>query len=401
MATSIENIKIIVSVDEDDSPEKYKKIHDCVTIVIGKPLGKIDAINRDMPNPSEFDIILLASDDMIPIKQGYDDIIRQKMQDTFSDGDGVLFFNDGYRGYYLNTLVICGSKYYSRFGYIYYPEYKSVFCDNEFMDVANQLGRQIYIDDVIIKHEHPVNTPKITIGIKKFFNKQKSDNLYKTNKGFWNRDLELYTNRQSTTFDLSVLICTIPARHTMFIEILNRLTLLKQSTTLSIEVLFDNTEKISIGEKRNRLLQRSKGTFCCFIDDNDKVTDDYFKIIEESELKYDCVLLNGKMFVDEKEYLPFCNSIEYTQYSQNSMGYDRIPNHLNPMKTNIAIQIGFPDKNVLEDIDFSERLLKSGLLKTEYKHDKLQYFYMFVKNKTESYSVTEPYFFPKMKGFKK
>ena len=36
-----------------------------------------------------------------------------------------------------------------------YPDYKSLWADNEFMDVANILGKQTFIDIIIIHHKHP------------------------------------------------------------------------------------------------------------------------------------------------------------------------------------------------------------------------------------------------------
>ena len=92
---------------------------------------------------------------MIPVIQGFDTIIKNKMTEHYPDTDGVLWFNDGYQGNKLNTLCILGKKYYDRFNYIYNPEYKSVWSDNEFMDVANILNKQTYFDEVIIRHEHP------------------------------------------------------------------------------------------------------------------------------------------------------------------------------------------------------------------------------------------------------
>jgi hypothetical protein len=79
----------------------------------------------------------------------------EKMTELYSDTDGVLWFNDGFQGKKLNTLSILGKKYYDRFGYIYNPEYLSVWSDVEFMDVANILQKQTYFDLIIIKHEHP------------------------------------------------------------------------------------------------------------------------------------------------------------------------------------------------------------------------------------------------------
>ena len=157
-------ISFMVNIDEDDTTftntasKILKRIHSQTTIVIGSPCGKIGAVNRDMDKAGEYDILLLASDDMIPVQKGYDRIIREYMTKHYPDTDGVLFFNDGHHQNKLNTLCILGKKYYERFGYIYHPSYKTEFCDNEFMDVANKLGIQTYIDQVIIEHKHPLWT---------------------------------------------------------------------------------------------------------------------------------------------------------------------------------------------------------------------------------------------------
>jgi len=154
------NTRIIVSCDIDDETmnnDNMKEIiseYHTVTLNFTDNKSKIAAINADLEGV-DFDILLLASDDMIPQVKGYDSIIKEKMVTLYPDTDGVLWFNDGYQGNKLNTLSILGKKYYDRFNYIYNPEYISVWCDNEFMDVANILGKQTYINDVIIKHEHP------------------------------------------------------------------------------------------------------------------------------------------------------------------------------------------------------------------------------------------------------
>jgi hypothetical protein len=188
-ASHPEDIQIVVSVDRDDNPEKYIFTDPCVTVKVGPSSGKINAINRDIPDHSTFDILLLASDDMIPIVHGYDDIIRNELYKNFHDGDGVVCFNDGFRQNHINTLVICGSKYYQRFGYIYYPEYKSLWCDNDFTEVANRLKRQVYFDRVIIKHEHPANDRSI-----------QSDQLYDRNNKYFSIDKHLYMRRRANNF---------------------------------------------------------------------------------------------------------------------------------------------------------------------------------------------------------
>ena len=194
LAKNPSRIKTIISLDSDDLNvnqelcEKLIKIHSATTICVGESMGKIGAVNRDMEHAGDYDILLLASDDMIPEYHGYDELIRQKMTEHFPDTDGVLWFNDGFQKHNLNTLCILGKKYYERFGYIYHPSYKSLWCDNEFTIVAHQLQKQIYFDTVIIRHWHPIIT------------KSFSDTLYQENDKYFNEDRETFLKRQLTNF---------------------------------------------------------------------------------------------------------------------------------------------------------------------------------------------------------
>ncbi len=163
--------------------------------VCGKSTGKISAINADMDkvralNP---DVILLASDDMIPVMGGYDDIIAKNMIKYFPDTDGVLHFNDGSTGQdILITLPVVGQKYFQRFGYLYYPGYKSVYCDNEFTDVARLLGKVVYFEQTIIQHEW--------IGL----NSPDALHLYNESPEIYAHDEPLYDERKARNYDLKL-----------------------------------------------------------------------------------------------------------------------------------------------------------------------------------------------------
>lgn len=165
--SGMHDVHFVISFDHDDPSMNNDnmwslfsrlnaQLNGRIHAICGKSTGKISAINNDLDvvrrlNP---DVILLASDDMIPVQGGYDDIIAKGMAKFFPDTDGVLWFNDGFSGgNRLITLSILGRKYFERFGYLYYPGYKSVFCDNEFTDVAKILGKVVFIDQVIIQHQ--------------------------------------------------------------------------------------------------------------------------------------------------------------------------------------------------------------------------------------------------------
>lgn len=151
------NYKFIISCDLDDITMNNDNIKNKLSeypnlkYYYENNTSKIEAINNNLSG-EDFDILLLASDDMLPIKSGYDKIIKENMEKYFPDTDGVLWFNDGFQKHNLNTLSILGKKYYDRFNYIYHPDYKSLYCDLEFTLVTKKLNRVKYIDDIIIKH---------------------------------------------------------------------------------------------------------------------------------------------------------------------------------------------------------------------------------------------------------
>jgi hypothetical protein len=91
---------------------------------------------------------------MIPLEHGWDDEIASAMTEHFPDLDGCTHFNDGYTHNKLITFSILGRKLYEHFGYVYHPDYKSLYCDNEFTQEVIRLGKAAYINKVIIRHEH-------------------------------------------------------------------------------------------------------------------------------------------------------------------------------------------------------------------------------------------------------
>jgi hypothetical protein len=114
---------------------------------------KISAIN-DHIDERDFDIVVCASDDMVPKAWGWDNEIAIAMNQHFPDLDGCVHFNDGNTDGQLITFSILGKRLYERFGYIYHPDYKSLYCDDEFTQEVRRMGKEKYIDKVIISHEH-------------------------------------------------------------------------------------------------------------------------------------------------------------------------------------------------------------------------------------------------------
>jgi len=189
------NFEFVVSCDEDDITMNNSAVisklnqYDNLTVCFNNNKCKIEAVNADMQNRN-FDILLLASDDMIPEVDGYDVIIKKIFEDRFPDLDGVVWLNDGFQGSNLNTLVIIGRKYYDRFKYIYHPDYKSLYCDTEFTIVSRALNKVIYVDKCLIRHQQYSIINDVP------------DQLYVRNDELQHIDLITFNKRKEKNFDL-------------------------------------------------------------------------------------------------------------------------------------------------------------------------------------------------------
>lgn len=179
------SVKYIVSLDRDDNRLTDYKIPG-TKLITGDSKTKVEAYNRDIPKKG-WDIMIVSSDDMRCVKPGWDVIIQAAMKRNFPDTGGVLWFNDGHVGNKLNTLPIIGRKRYEHFGYVYHPDYTSLWCDNEFMEV--NADKQIYNDLILFDHAHPAWDKTV-----------RTDELYKRNESFFHSDKIVYESRQRQGF---------------------------------------------------------------------------------------------------------------------------------------------------------------------------------------------------------
>lgn len=379
--------EFLISCDEDDDSMNNSKIikrfqsYPNLKYFFGNNKSKVEAVNVDI-DKSEFDILLVASDDMEPIVKNYDKIIIEAMQKNFNDFDGVLNFNDGFIGGQCNTLPVMGKKFYKRFNYVYNPLYKSFECNVELTLVSKMLKKEKVINDVIIRHNHPA------------WGKGTWDDLYQRNQQFYNQDKIIFNARRNNNFDLldndlfsvtpkdlSILICTLDERIITFQNIFNKLQDQINSLGLQdkVEVLvFKDNRENSVGTKRNALVEQSSGKYVCFADDDDDIHDNYVKMIyEKLESKPDCVSLVGTITFNGADPKRFIHSIRYNKYSQDANNYYRPPNHLNAIKRSIAVQFQFPEKSYGEDTDWAMQVSNSGLLKKEEIIDEPYYFYLY------------------------
>jgi len=188
------NYEIVCTLDTDDKSMDVDVLWDWfnkkvppVQIMWGESKNKIHAINRGIPF-GEWDILVNVSDDMEFLVKGFDNIIREAFA---GDLDKCLHFPDGNTTEII-TMSILGRTYFNRFGYVYHPDYISLWADNEQTDVAKMLGKYVFIDKQIFSHNHPA------------FGKAATDAQYNHTESFFYIDKDTYDRRKQLNFDINV-----------------------------------------------------------------------------------------------------------------------------------------------------------------------------------------------------
>lgn len=165
LCSDVDNIRVLVTCDYDDTSmfnplvknriEGYKNIH----LIYGKSEGKIHAINRDLDLlPEEWkdwDIVANFSDDMRWNVFAWDGAIRADFFVYSPDYSHYIAYLDVDTKGALSTLYIAGRKFFDTFGFIYDPQFKSLFADNLIEDCAKRMGKYKYIPYSIYSHLLP------------------------------------------------------------------------------------------------------------------------------------------------------------------------------------------------------------------------------------------------------
>lgn len=183
---------------------------------------------------------------------------------------------------------------------------------------------------------------------------------------------------------LSILIPTIESRYQQFSALLDFLEVQPGFKTYFNIFAYYDEGQMTIGEKRQLLLEQADGDYVAFIDDDDEVTDQYIpRIIAACWNKPDVVGFKGWMTTNgaKKELWEISKSNPYKTCHQGPFRYLRFNNHLSPVKREIALKIGYKFMTHGEDYDYACRLQQSGLIRSEFFIDEFLYHYKYISKK--------------------
>jgi len=239
-------------------------------------------------------------------------------------------------------------------------------CDNEHTVLLQRLGRLPYISRMVIEHNHPS------------FGRLKRDALLDHTESFYKEDEATYNRRHAMGFAfpeilLSICIPSLRKRHGQLQELLaelnRQINAHPQLQQIETHVIVDGGE-LKVGAKRNQLLDRVKGRFTVFIDDDDMIESCYIDEIMgaiNKDASADCIGTWGSITTEGRDRRDWQISTDCKTYHEAGGVYYRTPNHITPVRSEHARAIRFPEIQCGEDYDYATRLMASGRLARETK----------------------------------
>ncbi len=182
-----------------------------------------------------------------------------------------------------------------------------------------------------------------------------------------------------TKTTLSVCICSIFTRKPYLDRLLATLS---PQLCNSVELLMSiDAGQVSIGTKRQSLLEQARGEFIVFIDDDDLISADFIAEVLSAHYRNpsaDAITYRSKRYCDGVYEADCIYSIANTNNSgavviDGFKTYTRFPYHVTPIRRELALKVGFQNKDHQEDTDFAVAL--RPLIKTEEHIEKFLYFY--------------------------
>lgn len=163
---------------------------------------------------------------------------------------------------------------------------------------------------------------------------------------------------------LSILICSVDTeeRQNELKKLINELhrQISKNYAEEIIEIIVDTDNMIkSVGQKRNDLIEKARGEFICFIDDDDFISENYLStILYHLNSGIDILLIaiehieNG---VNKPKIIP---SLYIDNLNTGEAVFKTNHFHLCPHKKSIARNVLFEWVNFAEDMLYSQKMVK-------------------------------------------
>lgn len=189
--------------------------------------------------------------------------------------------------------------------------------------------------------------------------------------------------------DLSILVCSVHSRYDTFApkiqaQLYNQYDELSDDDKERVEImLLTDNKKMMLGHKRNKMIEIAQGNYIVFVDDDDRIADDYIKeLLEATKHGTDSIVFQASVSLNGAPSKRCYYSKDNGHDFNKNDSYYRIPNHICCVKRSIASKVEFPSVVYGEDVSYSTKLISH--LKTEHKINRVLYYYDYNAKTTEA-----------------
>lgn len=187
-----EQVEVVISVDSTNVEAfRAAKSVKCARVVLQDvaPFNCVRGWNK-AASETTGKVIICMADDFTP-PHHWDTLLATLQPFGWIDGEHVVKVEDGYV-HDIFVLSILTRKRYERYGYVFYPQYESMFCDTEYGAVAQRDGVVVNAQHLLFEHMHPD------------CGKRPRDNndVLHGGKDRWNRGETLFNYRKGCNFPL-------------------------------------------------------------------------------------------------------------------------------------------------------------------------------------------------------
>lgn len=193
--------------------------------------------------------------------------------------------------------------------------------------------------------------------------------------------------------DLSVLVPSIAARRATFApriqeQLFGQVEVLPDPSRVEVLVLTDN-QTLGLGHKRNLMVSMAQGRYVVFVDDDDRVTDDYIAaLLEATASDCDAIVFQCSVSLNGKPPKICYHSKDHKSDHNTATAYYRFPSHICAVKRELSLLVPYESSNFGEDTAFSRALLPH--LTTEHRIDRVLYHYDYNTLTTATRGKTPP-----------
>jgi hypothetical protein len=149
---------VVCRIDDDDEDSR-SALHQLVAAGadVSYQIGNRETMTKywnDIARATSSDILMFAADDICFRTKGWDSLVRR----TFDEHPDKMIFvhgDDGHWGNQFGTHGFLHRKWVDALGYVLPPYFSSDFGDTWINDIANSLGRRVFLP-ILTEHMHPL-----------------------------------------------------------------------------------------------------------------------------------------------------------------------------------------------------------------------------------------------------